>query len=243
MTSIFDLKDEVLDKKRKKHSIYDTIYDKVINRIKFVNKNTNKCYCVYKFSGFDFGLPLYNVNECISYVNHKLRKNKYKVGIYAKNKIIISWLHIFKQKTAEEELINNHISLLDVKEQQELDYIEKMKQMQEIDNEYIKYNSHMGNILDEFPLYNTQHNTKYNTQQYNTQHNNGYKTILNKPNYQLTYGQNINNGQKLKSLEMPLGNNKAKQNSFLVSSESKIKDAKSLELDALLSEFDNNSLL
>ena len=50
MSNIYDLKQEILERKHKRHKIYETIYDKITGKIKFTNSNTQNCYCIYKFN-------------------------------------------------------------------------------------------------------------------------------------------------------------------------------------------------
>ena len=154
MTNIYELKNEILEKKLKKHQIYEEIYEKVSLKIKYTNTNTNECFCMFKFKRFEFGIPKYNMDECISYIIAKLRKGKFKVGIMTQDTIIISWLHILDNQTKKEREINEKITLLDIKEQETL----KNQQQQNfltLDNQYVQSNSHFGDTLTSFPQYDT----------------------------------------------------------------------------------------
>jgi hypothetical protein len=223
MSNIYDLKQELLEKKHKRHKIYETIYDKVTNKIKFTNSNTENCYCIFQFKKLEYGLPSYDINECISYISEKLRKNHFKIGLIGNNQIIISWLHILEQQTKKEREMSANISLIDMKEREMLRSQEQFNKMRMIDNIHIKSTSHFGDTLQKFPLYNIPNNNQQMLD---------YTKPLNK----------INKSNKLinmkttdpiekQVLSMPMKNKKSQQD---------IKS--SMELDKLLSQFDNNTL-
>jgi phage anti-repressor protein len=217
MSNIYDLKQEILERKYKRHQIYETIYEKITSKIKFTNSNTHNCYCIYKFKIIEYGLPSYDINECISYVSEKLRKNHFKVGLIANNSIIISWLHILEQQSKKERELNANISLIDMKEREMLQQNNKIIKMQMIDNAQIKSSSHFGDTLQNFPLYNI---PKMKT---------------------LDYTLPLNS---TKMIDMKKKNPIEKQvfNAHIKNKKSQQDIQSSLELDKLLSQFDNTNL-
>jgi hypothetical protein len=225
MSNIYELKQEILEKKHKRHQIYETIYQKITGKIKFTNSNTQNYYCIYKFKAIEFGLPLYDINECISYVSEKLRKNHFKVGLISDNSIMISWLHILEQQTKREREISSNISLMDMKEREILKQQDKFNKMKIIDQNNIKSSSHFGNTLQHFPLYNIPTNNSIPMIDYTTPLNNnsGNKIIdLKKSNQPI----------EKQVLRMPMKNKKTQQNI-----------QSSMELDKLLTQFDNSNFL
>jgi hypothetical protein len=238
MSNIYDLKQEILERKHKRHQIYETIYEKITSKIKFTNSNTQNCYCIYQFKPVEFGLPRYDINECISYVSEKLRKNHFKVGLVGGNSIMISWLHILEQQTKREREMNANISLMDMKEREMLKEQEKFNKMQMIDQAHIKSSSHFGDTLQQFPLYNI-HNSRTSSVPMID-----YTAPLTANNSNINNYRKNNKSTKMidmksgtypiekQVLRMPMKNKKTQQD---VQS--------SLELDKLLAQFDNSTML
>lgn len=217
MTNIYELKNEILEKKLKKHQIYEEIYEKVTLKIKYTNTNTSDCFCMFKFKKFEFGIPKYNMEECISYIIAKLRKGKFKVGVMAQDTIIISWLHILDNQTKKEREINEKVTLLDINEQEKL----KNQQQQNfltLDNQYIQTNSHFGDTLTSFPQYDTLSSSIDYTKPLLTSSQSNSKQVK-----QIGYTPQQNNFSNTGNNT----NNKIGKN-----------DNSSMELDALLNEFD-----
>lgn len=235
MTNIYDLKHELMEKRLKKHKTYEIIYDKIVSKIKFTNSNTNNCYCVYQFKKVEFGMPKYNVEECISYVSEKLRKNKFKIGLIDHDKILISWLHILEQQTKSERVIEKQVSLMDLKEREILNkQNQQMNQLQNLDNKFIQQSSHFGDTLQQFPLYNISQpvfNTNNRTQlpaiDYTAYNNNANN---NNNNY-----SNNNNGSSNNIRSVGYNSNQSQR----VKNKTPQQMKSSLELDNLLSQFDN----
>jgi hypothetical protein len=170
MSLINQLKKSMLDKKMQKYSIYEEIYINIINNNEINPKNS---YITYKFKKFEYGLPLYNINECMNYVIEKIKKHKLKIGLINNYEIIISWYHLTEQNNNNNynhnNVINNHnnVPLID-----RTTINNSKKQFQELlraDEDYINHNSKYGNILhhvnnnNNIPRLN--YNPQYNKQQ------------------------------------------------------------------------------
>lgn len=233
MTNIYDLKQELLERRYRKNQIYETIYDKITSKIKFTNSNTQNCYCLYQFNQLEYGIPNYDINECISYVSEKLRKNHFKVGIIANNKIMISWLHILEQQTKREREMSANISLMDLKEREMLKQQEKFNKLQLLDQEHVRTSSHFGDTLQQYPLYNIPQ-LPLSSSIVSPIPMIDYTAPLNQ--------KTVNNSTKMidmktsmpietQVLRMPMKNKKTQQDI-----------QSSLELDKLLSQFDNTSM-
>nr|QFG74594.1 MAG: hypothetical protein [Megaviridae environmental sample] len=86
--------DELIKEQRaiekKNKEIYRKIYKLVETNIVNNNKKKNRC-CFYEVSLFYHGLPLYSIDECVTYISDKLKKNGFKVKILGKNGILINW--------------------------------------------------------------------------------------------------------------------------------------------------------
>ena len=227
-----DLKEEILEKKLRKHQTYETIYEKVVGKIKFTNSNTSNCYCIYEFKRVEFGIPRYNIAECISYICEKLRKAKFKVGLISQNQVMISWLHILEQQTQTERLINSQVSLMDLKERQELQHQQQFDNLLRADASHIKQSSHFGDTLQKYPLYNLNPTKPSITTIANSLPAIDYTKLNNASQHQTPPVSQ----PKIKAVPFNGFGNRGKKQKTNQEIQS------SLELDNLLSQFDNNSL-
>ena len=91
-------KNNVIERKLK---IYDEILKKCHHRIKLVSKqNPLICYCLYIIPKVVYGIPLYNLSECVKYLFEKLTDNGFQVNYTHPNLLIISWIHVKPKKKA-----------------------------------------------------------------------------------------------------------------------------------------------
>jgi hypothetical protein len=96
INELIEDKQKVLDRKTK---IYEEILKKCHHRIKNVSKqNPLIGYCLYIIPKFIYGIPLYNLNECIKYLFDKLVENGFNVYYTHPNLLIISWIHLKEKK-------------------------------------------------------------------------------------------------------------------------------------------------
>ena len=96
MEELIEDKQKVLNRKTK---IYEEILKKCHHRIKNVSKqNPLMCYCLYIIPKFIYGIPLYNLQECVKYLFEKLTDNGFKVYYTHPNLLIISWIHLKENK-------------------------------------------------------------------------------------------------------------------------------------------------
>jgi len=96
MDELIEDKQKVLDRKTR---IYEEILKKCHHRIKNVSKqNPLMCYCLYIIPKFIYGIPLYNLPECVKYLFEKLTDNGFKVYYTHPNLLIISWIHLKEKK-------------------------------------------------------------------------------------------------------------------------------------------------
>jgi hypothetical protein len=96
MDELIEDKQKVLNRKTK---IYEEILKKCHHRIKNVSKqNPLIGYCLYIIPKFIYGIPLYNLSECVKYLFEKLTENGFKVYYTHPNLLIISWIHLKEKK-------------------------------------------------------------------------------------------------------------------------------------------------
>lgn len=91
MISINGLHKEILDRQQKRNQIYESVFHKIIAKIKYVNTITSECQCLYTVPAFIYGTPLYNLQNCILYVVQRLREHFFYVQFRMPNILYISW--------------------------------------------------------------------------------------------------------------------------------------------------------
>lgn len=91
MISIQNLHAEVLARQSKRYAIYDEVFQKVISKIKYENKKSDSCYCIYKLPMWMFGIPLYNLSACADYIIKRLKEYYFQVYFTPPNILHIYW--------------------------------------------------------------------------------------------------------------------------------------------------------
>lgn len=91
MLSINKLHQEINDREERKRKVYDEILKLSYKRIAVENKKHNNCCCVFACPKYVYGLPLYNITNCIIYIMEDLRSEGYKVQHLGSNLIYIDW--------------------------------------------------------------------------------------------------------------------------------------------------------
>lgn len=76
-------------KDKEKNNIYKKVYDRIDKKI-LMASNQNFYQCLYEIPEFMLGLPLYNIKECIKYLDIKLKENGFKTT-WEHNKVLIDW--------------------------------------------------------------------------------------------------------------------------------------------------------
>jgi len=92
MLNINELFNDQLEKEKTKEKIYDDVlkecHKKIIRSVKL---NPYNNYCFYVIPTFIFGVPLYNMNNCIYYLINNLSKNGFNINYTHPNLLIITW--------------------------------------------------------------------------------------------------------------------------------------------------------
>ena len=195
MINIHNLHKEILERESKKNKIYETVYGKVINKIKYTNKFSDSCFCIFQCPNFVYGCPLYDINSCIMFIMQKLIDNYFEVNYTAPNLIFISWQNIpNKSKNYDPHEIternylntNNMITLYDYKKEKESkeSIIEKKNNIfNEIDQEFIKNSTNLDKYIppnsEVFPT-NINDNNYQNSNKNQNNKNNQKNIILSK---------------------------------------------------------------
>lgn len=73
-------------------AVYDQILEKVHQKIVMTNDLSKDKFCFYSVPLYVYGLPLFNVNNCIIYLTQKLTDNGFYVRYTDPNLLLISWV-------------------------------------------------------------------------------------------------------------------------------------------------------
>lgn len=106
---------ELLDsRKSSKEEAFEIIFTKCNMRIKNM-VDTNQLSTLYTIPSFIFGQPVYNVQDCIVYVQSKLSKNGFITNQILPNVLYISWdpTEIEKEKMKNEFDSTSALKLLE----------------------------------------------------------------------------------------------------------------------------------
>jgi hypothetical protein len=91
MLSINDLHREVEQRESQKVKIYQSVLDKCIQRIQISNQKSSECCCLFECPTFIFGVPLFDLGNCITFIMNELMKKGFEVFYTHPNLLYISW--------------------------------------------------------------------------------------------------------------------------------------------------------
>ena len=112
MININDLFVEQQQKEKHKEEIYDKVLKNCHNRIRRVVKiDPYNNFCFYIIPKFIYGIPLYNIDKCISYLVNNLTKNGFKINYTHPNLLLISWEKQKENKKLSDPLFNNNSNI------------------------------------------------------------------------------------------------------------------------------------
>ena len=89
--NIDKLRNEVSAREDRKFKTFEHILDMCYQKIINTNKTSNDCCCNFVCPNLVFGLPLFNLNECIMFIMQKLNEKGFNVHLAIPNKLFISW--------------------------------------------------------------------------------------------------------------------------------------------------------
>ena len=92
LIDISELHKKTREQREKKIKIYEEVLKKCHHRIKLVSKLTPmNQWCFYLIPKVLFGMPLYNLAECVEYLVRMLSDNGFKVAYTHPNLLLITW--------------------------------------------------------------------------------------------------------------------------------------------------------
>ena len=105
LIDISDLHRKTNELKKRKIKIYDEVLQKCHHRIKLVSKLTSlNQWSFYIIPKVLFGIPLYNLAECVEYLVKMLTENGFRVAYTHPNLLLITW---FESQTNTNKLLYN----------------------------------------------------------------------------------------------------------------------------------------
>ena len=89
--SVSKLRKEVIAREDKKYKTFEKILEICYQKIIHTNKTSSEYCCTFICPNMIFGLPLFNLVECIQYLMEKLFEKGFEVHLAIPNKLFISW--------------------------------------------------------------------------------------------------------------------------------------------------------
>jgi len=89
--NINKLRSEVEDRENNKIKIYEKILDMCYKKILNINKQNNDYSCTFVVPNVVFGLPLYNIEDCIIFIMNKLVEKGFEIYFALPTSIHIYW--------------------------------------------------------------------------------------------------------------------------------------------------------
>ena len=91
MLSINKLHQEINDREERKKKVYDQILKLCYKKIVSENGKNNFCCCTFACPKYVYGLPLYNITNCIIYIMEDLQSKGFKAQHMGKNLVYVDW--------------------------------------------------------------------------------------------------------------------------------------------------------
>ncbi len=89
--NIKNLQNEVAEREKRKIQTFEKVLDNCYSKILQANSKSNDCNCLYTVPLVMFGVPIYNLNDCVTFIMDKLTKKGFKVYFTFPNLLLISW--------------------------------------------------------------------------------------------------------------------------------------------------------
>lgn len=91
MLKIKDIEESYNARKTQREKYYDNILEQVSQKIKKTVRLNQNLFMFFEVPLFQFGCPLYNIEECISYLQNRLVEGGFVVKYFFPNVLYISW--------------------------------------------------------------------------------------------------------------------------------------------------------
>lgn len=88
--NVRDLTTSMQSRQARRNLCFDKVLEQCFTYVK-KHADKNKLFCFYEVPEFQLGYPLYDLNECITYVVKKLESNDFLVRYFFPRILYISW--------------------------------------------------------------------------------------------------------------------------------------------------------
>ena len=89
--NVSKLRNEVQAREDRKYKTFEIVLDLCYQKILTTNKTSDECQCTFICPQVIFGLPLFNLMDCIKFIMEKLVEKGFNVHLALPNHIYISW--------------------------------------------------------------------------------------------------------------------------------------------------------
>jgi hypothetical protein len=90
--SLKDVRDVQNKRDKKREEAFDYILNMAYRHIhKCVSTLRSTYFCFYEIPEFVLGFPLFDLNECVTYLHNRLVKGGFQVKYFFPNVLMISW--------------------------------------------------------------------------------------------------------------------------------------------------------
>ena len=113
------LRSEVQAREDRKYKTFEKVLEMCYQKILSTNKTSDDCCCTFICPQVVFGLPLYNLMDCIRFIMEKLVEKGFNIHLALPNHIFISWK---KESSDYPESSGNYYQLESSKPQLQLGY-------------------------------------------------------------------------------------------------------------------------
>lgn len=122
MLNINDLHREQDKKEERRIEIYVRILDQVHQKIKLTNRSSMDKFCFFTVPTYVYGLPLFDVNNCIIYLTQKLSDNGFDIRYTHPNLLLISWYEKPKKQPQSSSFTSTGFQRIDDIRKKALEY-------------------------------------------------------------------------------------------------------------------------
>ena len=96
--NINKLRTEVQERENRKYKTFEKVLELCYQKIINTNKTSDDCCCTFICPQVIFGLPLFNLMECINFIMEKLIEKGFDTHLALPNHIFISWKPQIKEQ-------------------------------------------------------------------------------------------------------------------------------------------------
>jgi len=135
------LRSEVQAREDRKYKTFEKVLEMCYQKILSTNKTTDDCCCTFICPQVVFGLPLYNLMDCIKFIMEKLVEKGFYIHLALPNHIFISWKKESNQYPEYSKSSGNYYQLESSQPQLQLGYKQNISRN---NNQNINNNHHQG---------------------------------------------------------------------------------------------------